>query len=162
MREILVADSDPAITVFARMARDGHLNETDRRIMRAFEDLKDGRPAITDGSMTTVNIAAEAGVSRASYYRSPVATAIREILAAGDYKPPEVDLLNAEITRLRKAEHDLRHEKAVEIRQLKDTIATYANQIQVLALRNASLEAQVRALQSQVASAPGAVVRQLH
>ncbi|MGW0828403.1 hypothetical protein, partial [Streptomyces sp. NPDC002845] len=35
-----------------------------------------------------------------------------------------------------------RREHAAETRELKDTLATYANQIQVLTLRNAELEAQ--------------------
>ena len=156
-----MADSDLAITAFARLAQDERLTDIDRRIMRAFEDLKDGRPAITDGSMTVVNIAAEAGVSRASYYRSPAATVIKEILAAADYEPPEVDLLKAEITRLRKTGRELRHDKAAEIRLLKDAIATYANQIQVLVLRSAALEAENRKLQAELTSAGGSVVRHL-
>lgn len=70
-------------SVFARLVREHErLTDIDRQIMRAFERLMDGRPAITDGSVTAVNIAAEGGVSRASYYRSPVAAAIKEILSA--------------------------------------------------------------------------------
>ncbi|MFD4948336.1 hypothetical protein ACFVYE_36485 [Streptomyces sp. NPDC058239] len=128
-------------TAFARLVREhAHLTDVDRRIMRAFEELMDGRPQITDGSLTVVNIAAEAGVGRASYYRSPVAAAIKEILSAPEARRPEVDELKAEITRLRKAERDLRKEKAAELRELQDTVATYANQIQALTLRNAELE----------------------
>ncbi|MFJ6216736.1 hypothetical protein ACIQGZ_25910 [Streptomyces sp. NPDC092296] len=33
-------------------------------------------PEITDGTVTVVNICTEAGISRASYYRSPVAAAV--------------------------------------------------------------------------------------
>ena len=74
-------------TVFARLAREHEgLTDLDRQIMRAFEELMDGRAEITDGSMTAVNIAAEAGVSRASYYRSPVAVAIKEILATPEVR----------------------------------------------------------------------------
>ncbi|MER6531800.1 hypothetical protein, partial [Streptomyces sp. NPDC001508] len=135
-----------AQTVFARLARDRDLADIDREIMRAFERLLDGRPEITDGSLKVVNIAAEAGVSRASYYRSPVAAAIKEILEAPDLKRPEVDDLKAEVTRLRKELRELRREKAEEVRELKDMAATYANQIQVLALRNVELEADAEAL----------------
>ncbi|GAA2118187.1 hypothetical protein GCM10009759_65280 [Kitasatospora saccharophila] len=117
--------------------------------MRAFEELTHGRPQTTDGSLTVVNIAAEAGVGRASYYRSPVAAAIKEILAAPDSKRPEVDELKAEIRRLRKTERELRKEKAAEIRELQETINTYANQIQALALRNAELAEDARKLRSQ-------------
>ncbi|MGJ5751544.1 hypothetical protein FB563_4113 [Streptomyces puniciscabiei] len=46
------------------------------------------------------------------------------------------------MSRLKKAERELRSEHAAEIRELKGTVATYADQIQVLALRNAELETQ--------------------
>ena len=45
--------------------------EIDRKINEAFERLTRGRPEITDGALTVSNICTEAGVSRASYYRSP-------------------------------------------------------------------------------------------
>ncbi|MFB7467687.1 hypothetical protein ACFCZ1_30050 [Streptomyces sp. NPDC056224] len=133
----------------------------DRDIMRAFERLLDGRPEITGGSVNVVNIAAEAGVSRASYYRSPVAGAIKEILAAPSTKRPEVDELKAEVTRLRKELREFRREKAEEVRELKTTVSTYANQIQVLALRNAELEVDAAALRGQVADATAGKVRPL-
>lgn len=149
-------------TAFARLVREhADLTDVDRRIMRAFEELMDGRPQTTDGSLTVVNIAAEAGVGRASYYRSPVAAAIKEILAAPEARRPEVDELKAEITRLRKAERDLRKEKATELRELQDTVATYANQIQALTLRNAELEEDARKLRSQVDEATRGAVRPL-
>nr|WTB31725.1 hypothetical protein OG781_21525 [Streptomyces sp. NBC_00830] len=122
---------------------------------------RDGRPEITDGSMTAVNITAEAGVSRASYYRSPVAAAIKEILAAPEVRRPEADVLKAEVTRLRKELRDLRQDKAAEIRELKDVAATYANQIQVLTLRNTELEDDALRLHAQLADHPDGVVRPL-
>ncbi|MET7355835.1 hypothetical protein [Streptomyces mirabilis] len=146
-----------AQTIFAQLTRERDLADIDREIMRAFERLLDGRPEITDGSLKVVNIAAEAGVSRASYYRSPVAGAIKEILAAPDLKRPEVDDLKAEVTRLRKEMRELRREKAEEVRELKDMVTTYANQIQVLALRNVELEADAEALRGHIAGTPGNV-----
>ncbi len=148
-------------TVFAQLSREHELTDMDRDIMRAFERLLDGRPEITDGSVNVVNIAVEAGVSRASYYRSPVARAIKEILTAPDTKRPEVDEHKAEVTRLRKELREFRREKAGEVRELKTTVATYANQIQVLALRNAELEADATALRGQIADATGGTVRPL-
>jgi hypothetical protein len=72
---------------FDRLAREHpHLGDIDRKIMRTFEQLMLGRPEITDGRTSAVNICTEAGVSRASYYRSPVSAVIKEILDA-----PEVD-----------------------------------------------------------------------
>ncbi|MGW0561640.1 hypothetical protein ACWDZ4_13725 [Streptomyces sp. NPDC003016] len=149
-------------TVFLRLVREHpDLTDVDRRIMRAFEELMDGRPQTTDGSLTVVNIVAEAGVGRASYYRSPVAVAIKEVLAAPEAGRPEADELKAEITRLRKADRDLRKEKAAELRELQDTVATYANQIQALALRNAELEEDARKLRSQVDEATRGTVHPL-
>ncbi|WP_406445406.1 hypothetical protein OHB00_49495 [Streptomyces sp. NBC_00631] len=43
---------------------------------------------------------------------------------------------------MKRAERELRSEHAAETRQLKSTVGTYANQIQVLTLRNAELEIQ--------------------
>jgi len=149
-------------TVFGRLVREhARLTDIDRRLMRAFEELMDGRPEITDGSVTVVNIAAEAGVGRASYYRSPVAAAIKEILAAAEVERPEIDQLKAEVTRLKQEDRKLRAEKAAEIRELKDTVSTYANQIQALALRNHELEEDARRLRSQLGDATGGVVRSL-
>lgn len=101
-----------------------------------------GLPELTDGKITVVNVCTEAGVSRASYYRSPVAAAVKEILDAPQTRRPEPEELRAEVSRLKKAERELRSQHATEIRALKDTLATYANQIQVLTLRNAELETQ--------------------
>ncbi|WP_328965655.1 hypothetical protein [Streptomyces virginiae] len=65
------------------------------------------------------------------------------------------------MTRLRKELREFRREKAGEVRELKTTVATYANQIQVLALRNAELEADATALRGQIADATGGTVRPL-
>ncbi|WP_405613583.1 hypothetical protein OG292_14330 [Streptomyces sp. NBC_01511] len=111
-------------------------------LMEAFERLMHGLPEVTDGKITIVNLCTEAGVSRASYYRSPVAEAVKEILEAPQTRRPEPEELRAEVSRLKKAERELRSEHAAEVRELKDTVVTYANQIQVLALRNAELETQ--------------------
>ncbi|WP_327277413.1 hypothetical protein OG609_40900 [Streptomyces sp. NBC_01224] len=50
--------------------------------------------------------------------------------------------MRAEVFRLKKNERELRSEQAAEFRELKDTLAIYANQIQALTLRNAELEAR--------------------
>ncbi|MCW2902604.1 MAG: hypothetical protein JWO67_4869 [Streptosporangiaceae bacterium] len=116
--------------------------DIDRALMEAFERLMHGLLELTDGKITIVNLCTEAGVSRASYYRSPVAQAVKEILDAPQTRRPEPEELRAEVSRLKKKERELRTEHATEVRELKDTAATYANQIQVLTLRNAELEAQ--------------------
>lgn len=157
---------DPALDItqaaFARLARDNpRLGDLDRKIMHAFERLMLSRPEITDGRTSAMNICTEAGVSRASYYRSPVAAIIKEILGSSEAKRPEADELRQEIARLKQAQKELRQEKAAEIRELRTTVAAYANQIQILALRNAELESDVRRTQDRIARDGEGVVRQL-
>jgi len=133
--------------VFARLDREHPtLTDIDRSLMTAFERLMLDRPEITDGRTTVTNICTEAGVSRASYYRSPAAAAIKEILETPQVKRPELDELRAEIARLKKAERDLRADKATEIRELTATVNVYGNQIQALAVRNAELEDELQRL----------------
>ncbi|MFJ1547711.1 hypothetical protein [Streptomyces sp. NPDC088246] len=62
-------------------------------------------------------------------------------LEAPQTRRPEPEELRAEVSRLKKAERELRREHASEVCELKDTLAAYANQIQVLTLHNAELEA---------------------
>ncbi|OKI26631.1 hypothetical protein A6A28_16810 [Streptomyces sp. CB03578] len=118
------------------------LTAIDQTLMDAFERLMHGLSETTDGKITVVNVCTEAGVSRASYYRSPVAQAVKEILEAPQTRRPEPEELRAKVSLLKKAERELRRQHASEVRELKDTLAAYANQIQVLTLRNAELEAQ--------------------
>ncbi|MFE1250555.1 hypothetical protein [Streptomyces sp. NPDC058735] len=149
-------------TAFDRLARENpRLTDIDHKIMRAFEQLMLGRPEITDGRTSAVNICAEAGVSRASYYRSPVAAVIKGILSSPEARRPESDELRQEILRLKQSERELRREKGEEIRELRATVAAYANQIQVLALRNAELESDTRLLKAQLTKVEKGVVRQL-
>ncbi|MER5904929.1 hypothetical protein ABT150_33390 [Streptomyces mirabilis] len=118
------------------------LTDIDRALTEAFERLMHGLPELTDGKITVVNLCTEAGASCASSYRSPVAQAVKGILEAPQTRRPGPQELRAEVSRLKKAERELRSEHAAEIRELKGTVAAYANQIQVLALRNAELETQ--------------------
>ncbi|MFB6846173.1 hypothetical protein ACFCXS_15105 [Streptomyces sp. NPDC056373] len=149
-------------TAFFRLARENPgLTEIDHKIMRAFEQLMLGRPEITDGRTSAVNICAEAGVSRASYYRSPVATVIKEILSSPEARRPESDELRQEVARLKQSEREVRREKANEIRELRATVAAYANQIQVLALRNAELETDTQRLQAQLDRGREGLIKQL-
>ncbi|REK91103.1 hypothetical protein DY245_06550 [Streptomyces inhibens] len=58
------------------------LTDIDQALMDAFERLMHGLSETTDGKVTIVSVCTEADVSRASYYRSPVAQAVKEILEA--------------------------------------------------------------------------------
>ena len=95
---------------------------------------------ITDGALTIGNLCAEAGISRASYYRSPAAAVIREVLSSGPAARPETGILRAQARELKKAEKRLRRDHSAQVRELTDTVTAYANRIQVLALRNAELK----------------------
>lgn len=114
--------------------------DNNHKIKQAFERLLLGRPEITDGAVTVSNICAEAGVSRASYYRSPQAAEIKQVLDAPQTKRPEVEELREEVRHLKTTERRLRSEHATQTRQLRDDLKTYANQIQALALHAAHLE----------------------
>jgi hypothetical protein len=48
-----------------------------RRLIDAFDRLAGGRSETTDGALTVTSLCAEARVSRASYYRSPVAAVVK-------------------------------------------------------------------------------------
>lgn len=57
---------------FAQLTRDrSDLSDLDPSVMAAFERLTQGHPNLTDGTVNVTNLCAEAGISRASYYRSP-------------------------------------------------------------------------------------------
>lgn len=127
---------------FDRLIRgDQALGPLDRKIMDAIERIMEGRPASTDGVVSITNICAEAAISRASYYRSPVAPLMRQLLNAPDTVLPETERLRRNLHQLTRENRQLRRDQASEVRELRDTIKNYANQIQVLALRNAELTA---------------------
>jgi hypothetical protein len=132
--------ADALQTAFSQLARNHPaLTAIDRDLMGAFERLMLGLPQTSDGKLSVTGICAEAGVSRASYYRSPVAAVIKQILDAPQTRRPEPDELREEVTRLKKTERELRSAHIAEVRELRATIAVYANQIQALALANAEL-----------------------
>jgi len=113
----------------------------DEKIQAAYHALTAGRPGISDGQLTISNICLEAGISRASFYRSPLAATIRHDLAdPGTTKRPEANQLRAKILELTAADKQLRREHAAEIRDLRATVRAYANQIQILTLRVGQLE----------------------
>lgn len=104
-----------------------------------YRDWNDG------GALTVANLCAEARVSRASYYRSPVAAVVKTLLASDQTPRPEVEQLRQRARELDKAGKEQRRH-AQEVRDLKAAAAVYANQVQVLALRNGGLEVDNRRL----------------
>ena len=113
----------------------------DEKIQAAYDALTTGHPGISDGQLTISNICLEAGISRASFYRSPLASPIRHDLAdPGSTKRPEAAQLQAKVRELTAADKQLRSKHAAEIRDLRATVRTYANQIQILTLRTGQLQ----------------------
>jgi hypothetical protein len=154
-----VTAQEPAYReAFAELAARRPLSEIEQRIVDAFDRLAAGKSAVTDGALTVSNLCVEAGVSRASYYRSPIAGAVKDILASGQLVRPEIDILREQVTQLKKTEARLRSNHAAEVRELNATVAAYANQIQLLALRNAELETDNARLRALAASRNGQVI----
>ncbi len=113
----------------------------DEKIQAAYDALTAGRPGISDGQLTVSNICLEAGISRASFYRSPLAGTIRRDLAdPGSTNRPDTEQLRAKVRELTAADKQLRSKHAAEIRDLRATVRTYANQIQILTLHVSQLE----------------------
>jgi hypothetical protein len=114
---------------------------TDDKIQAAYDALTAGRPAVTDGQLTVSSICTEAGISRASFYRSPLAARIRADLAdPASTRRPEAEQLRAKVRELTAADKELRSKHAAEIRDLRTTTRIYANQIQILTLRISHLD----------------------
>ena len=114
---------------------------TDEKIQAAYDALTAGRPAVTDGQLTVSSICTEAGISRASFYRSPLAARIRADLAdPASTRRPEAEQLRAKVRELTTADKELRSKHAAETRDLRATTRIYANQIQILTLRISHLE----------------------
>ena len=113
----------------------------DEKIQAAYDTLTAGRPGISNGQLTISNICIEAGISRASFYRSALAAAIRKDLAdPSSTKRPDTEQMRAKIRELTAADKQLRSKHAAETRDLRATARTYANQIQVLTLRISQLQ----------------------
>jgi hypothetical protein len=93
----------PHHDAFRRLADSRPLSELDRRLIDAFDRLAGGRSETTDGALTVTNLCAEARVSRASYYRSPVAAVVKTLLASDQTSRPEVEQLRQRVRELDKA-----------------------------------------------------------
>lgn len=132
----------------------------DSQVQAAFDRLIAGRPELGDTRLTVTSLCAEAGVSRASFYRSGQSAVIRRALSeAGNPTHPEVAELRAQVKSLQQAEKILRARHASEVRELRDTAATYANHIQLLALRVDQLEVDNRGLLGRLEDAGDNVTR---
>jgi chromosome segregation ATPase len=129
------------------------MTSIDNKIKTAYNRLTQGRPQTTDGQLTISNICLEASISRASFYRSAHASEIRRALTDPDQPRPETERLREQVQQLQQADKKLRSQHAAETRELRATITTYANRIQVLALRLDQLEDDNQRLQRRLSNA---------
>ncbi|MGQ4363546.1 hypothetical protein [Streptomyces sp. SAS_272] len=131
----------------------------DQTIVHAFERIMSGHPEHTDGTLTISALCTEAGISRATYYRSPVEKTVTGLLQAPDAPRSQTDVLTNEIARLKRADRALRSQHAAEQRETRAALAAYANHIQTLSLRNAELEAANAALREGLQRSDGTLTR---
>lgn len=132
----------------------------DQKIRTAYQRLAD-QAADTGEAVTVTRVCAEAGVSRASYYRSPAAAEISKAMEQSHQPGSRISQLTEEVRHLRRRERELRTAHTAELRELRETIATYANQIQALTLRDVELEGEVSRLLERLAREQPVVVRPL-
>lgn len=121
---------------------------TQTRLEQALNRLLTGQPVTTDGDLTISNLCREAGVGRDSYYRSPqqFKDSVVAAFANCEAKQPELVALREELAELKSSRKQADRDHARTVRELEATIRLYANQIQVLAVRNAELEDEHRQL----------------
>jgi chromosome segregation ATPase len=138
------------------MTRDSTL----ARLDNALGQLLAGQPTRTDGELTVSNLCAEAGVGRDSYYRSP--QIIEKFTAAktnADARKPEIVSLREELADTRGKLKTQAREAAEDKRTLDGMVNTYANQIQLLTLRNAELEDENQRLRQRLEDLDPALAR---
>jgi hypothetical protein len=112
----------------------------EKKIQAALHRLTYGRPEITDGQLTITNLCTEAGISRASFYRSPLADQIKKLINDPASPRPELEDLRQQVKDLKNGDKALRSQHASQVRELRQQVKTYANQIQVLALHISQLQ----------------------
>ena len=129
------------------------------KLRAAIARLTSGQAQATDGKLTIVNVCAEAGVSRASFYRSPAAAEIKTALANAPAapEPGTAEDLRGQITGLKRAAKTSRSEHAAEIRRLNEQLKTYANQIQLLALHAEQLRDENQQLRQRPDNTAGTI-----
>ena len=111
--------------------------------------LLEGTSVHTDGCLTVANLAREAGVSRA--------TANRATAVLAEFRAAEARFRSGSVAglkeRIRELEADLRAARSGEMAELRATIKTLAQQIQILALEGEEQRRLLAVLEEQIARA---------
>ena len=123
--------------------------KTEDVLRAAVKRLLEGTSAHTDGRLTVANLAREAGVSRATANR---ATAVLAEFRAAEarFRSGSVAGLKA---RIRELEAELRAARGGELAEMRATVRTLAQQIQILALQGEEQRRLISILEEQIALA---------
>jgi uncharacterized protein involved in exopolysaccharide biosynthesis len=103
----------------------------------------------TDGRLTIANLARDAGVSRATANR---ATAVLAEFRAAEAQFRSGSVLGLK-ARIRELEAELRAARGGEMAELRATVKTLAQQIQILALQGEEQRRLIAVLEDQIARA---------
>ncbi len=112
---------------------------TDDALRHAARRLLDGTSLRTDGALTVQNLAREAGVSRATAYRSPVLGEFRDAIANHDADQPSVTPLRNQIRELNAELAETRRRHAQETGELRADRNQLLQLVQVLTLERDNL-----------------------
>lgn len=123
--------------------------KTEGALRAAMKRLLEGASEHTDGRLTIANLAREADVSRATANR---ATAVLAEFRAAEarFRSGSVAGLKA---RIRELEAELRAARGGELAELRATVKTLAQQIQILALQGEEQRRLIAVLEAQIARA---------
>jgi len=121
--------------------------KTEDALRAAMKRLLEGASEHTDGRLSVANLAREAGVSRATANR---ATAVLAEFRAAEarFRSGSVAGLKA---RIRELEAELRSARGGELAELRATVRTLAQQIQILALAGEEQRRLIAVLEEQIA-----------
>lgn len=123
--------------------------KTEDALRAAMMRLLEGTSVHTDGRLTVANLAREAGVSRA--------TANRATAVLAEFRAAEARFRSGSVAslkeRIRELEAELRAARGGELAELRATVKTLAQQIQILALEGEEQRRLIAVLEEQIARA---------
>jgi acyl transferase domain-containing protein len=123
--------------------------KTEDALRAAIKRLLDGTSVHTDGRLNVANLAREAGVSRA--------TANRATVVLAEFRTAEVRFRLGSVAglkaRIRELEAELRAARGGELAELRSTVRTLAQRIQILALQGEEQRCLIAVLEEQIARA---------
>jgi DNA-binding IclR family transcriptional regulator len=130
-------------------------------LIQAMDRLLAGEPQHSDGSLTVASLAREAGISRATAYRATEALeAFRQRVDERTSGPDVPATLRERIRELQGELREARRARHEEIPDLRRSVDTLAQHVQVLTLDNERLRAEL-AQQGTVTAFPWPIIPNL-